>query len=101
MEDVLSQAVDLSGKVIVTCSLPMNSGNTGLVIGQTTSGAEELTKMLPKYTFSKYSNVTSHFFDHDGRRYSKPARIGSSLLLRQLDRKRPRRMKCAQAVQSG
>ena len=29
MDDVLSQAGDLSGKVIVTCSLPMNDGNTG------------------------------------------------------------------------
>ena len=44
MDDVLSQAGDLSGKVIVTCSLPMNDGNTGLVVGLTSSGAEELAK---------------------------------------------------------
>jgi len=43
MDDVLSQAGDLSGMVIVTCSLPMNDGNTGLV-GLTSSGAEELAK---------------------------------------------------------
>ena len=48
MDDVLSQTGDLSGKVIVTCSLPMDAGNTGLVIGHTSSGAEELAKKLPK-----------------------------------------------------
>src|SRR5438045_9789320 len=31
-DDVLSQAGDLSGKVVVTCSLPMNEADTGLVL---------------------------------------------------------------------
>ncbi len=48
MDDVLSQAGDLPGKVIVTCSLPMDAGNSGLVIGHTSSGAEELAKKVPK-----------------------------------------------------
>ncbi len=47
-DDVLKQAGDLSGKVIVTCSLPMDADNTKLVLGTTTSGAEELAKMIPK-----------------------------------------------------
>jgi predicted dinucleotide-binding enzyme len=42
VDDVLKQAGDLSGKVIVTCSLPMNAGNTALVVAHTSSGAEEL-----------------------------------------------------------
>jgi 8-hydroxy-5-deazaflavin:NADPH oxidoreductase len=46
--DVLRQAGDLSGKVIVTCSLPMDAGNTRLIVGRTKSGAEELTKKLPQ-----------------------------------------------------
>ncbi len=46
--DVLKQAGDLSGKVIVTCSLPMNADNTGLVIAHTSSGAEALAKKVPK-----------------------------------------------------
>jgi hypothetical protein len=46
--DVLKQAGDLSGKVIVTCSLPMNADNTGLVIVHTSSGAEALAKKVPK-----------------------------------------------------
>jgi predicted dinucleotide-binding enzyme len=48
VEEVLHQAGDLSGKVIVTCSLPMNADDAGLVLGHTTSGAEELAKMIPK-----------------------------------------------------
>jgi predicted dinucleotide-binding enzyme len=48
IDDVLKQAGDLSGKVIVSCSLPMNADNTGLVIGHTTSGAEALAKKVPK-----------------------------------------------------
>jgi hypothetical protein len=48
VDDVLQQAGDLVGKVIVTCSLPMNADDTGLVLGHTTSGAEELAKRIPK-----------------------------------------------------
>jgi len=47
-DDVLAQAGDLSGKVILTCSLPMNASNTDLVVAHTSSGAEELAKKLPK-----------------------------------------------------
>jgi predicted dinucleotide-binding enzyme len=48
IDDVLNQAGDLSGKVIVSCSLPMNADNTELVVAHTSSGAEELAKMNPK-----------------------------------------------------
>ena len=48
IDDVLNQTGDLSGKVIVTCSLPMNDDNTELVLSRTSSGAEELAKMVPK-----------------------------------------------------
>ena len=45
--DVLNQTGDLSGKVVVTCSLPMNDDNTELVVAHTSSGAEELARMIP------------------------------------------------------
>src|SRR5213593_4146095 len=48
IKEVLNQAGDLSGKVIVTCSLPMNDDNTELVVAHTSSGAEELARMVPK-----------------------------------------------------
>jgi 8-hydroxy-5-deazaflavin:NADPH oxidoreductase len=46
VDDVLKQAGDVSGKVIVTCSLPMNADDTGLVIAHTSSGAEALAKKV-------------------------------------------------------
>ena len=48
VDDVLKKAGDLSGKVVITCSLPMDDDDTRLVIGHTSSGAEELAKKLPK-----------------------------------------------------
>ncbi len=48
VDDVLKQAGELRGKVIVTCSLTMNESNTGLVIAHSSSGAEELAKKAPK-----------------------------------------------------
>ncbi len=48
VDDALNQAGDLSGKVVVTCSLPMNADNTELVVAHSSSGAEELAKKIPK-----------------------------------------------------
>ena len=48
VDDVLKQAGDLSGRVIVSCSLPMNADDTDLVFAHTSSGAEELAKKIPK-----------------------------------------------------
>ncbi len=47
VDDVLRQAGDLSGKVIVTTSLPMNADDSELVVAHTSSGAEELAKKVP------------------------------------------------------
>src|SRR3989442_8375949 len=46
VDDVLQQAGDLSGKVIVSCSLPMNDDNTDLIVAHTSSGAEALAKKI-------------------------------------------------------
>ncbi|MBI3448281.1 MAG: NADPH-dependent F420 reductase [Acidobacteria bacterium] len=45
--DVLREAGDLSGKVIMSCSLPLNDADTTLVVGHRSSGAEELARMVP------------------------------------------------------
>jgi predicted dinucleotide-binding enzyme len=59
-DDVLKQAGDLSGKVILTCSLPMDADNTKLIIGNTTSGAEELAKRVPRaHVVSAFNTVPS------------------------------------------
>lgn len=46
VDDVLQQAGDLSGKVIVSCTLPMNADDTDLVVAHTSSGAAELAKKV-------------------------------------------------------
>jgi predicted dinucleotide-binding enzyme len=75
MDDVLKQAGDLSGKVIVSCSLPMNADNTGLVVAHTSSGAEELAKMLPKArVVSAFNTVPSEvlFGVYEAKRNASP-----------------------------
>ena len=60
VDDVLKQAGDLSGKVIVSCSLPMNAEDTKLVIAHTSSGAEALAKKVRKAdVVSAFSSVPS------------------------------------------
>jgi predicted dinucleotide-binding enzyme len=44
VDDVLRQAGDLSGKVVVTCSLPMDDDDTDLIVAHTASGAEVLAR---------------------------------------------------------
>ena len=48
LDDVLKQAGDLSGKVVVSCSLPMKEDDSALVIAHTSSGAEALAQRLSK-----------------------------------------------------
>lgn len=48
LDDVLHQTGDLSGKVVVSCSLPMSEDDSDLVIAHTSSGAEELAKRIPR-----------------------------------------------------
>lgn len=48
VDDVLHLAGDLSGKVIITCSLPMNAADSDLAVGHTSSGAEQLARRAPR-----------------------------------------------------
>jgi 8-hydroxy-5-deazaflavin:NADPH oxidoreductase len=70
VDDVLQQAGDLSGKIIVSCSLPMNADDTALVVAQTSSGAEELAKRVPSgRVVSAFNTVPSEvLFDVFKRR---------------------------------
>lgn len=74
IDDVLEQAGDLSGQVVVTCSLPMDADNIGLVIGHTSSGAEELAKKVPKAkVVCAFNTVPSEvlFGVHEAKRRAK------------------------------
>src|SRR5436190_21503117 len=60
VDDVLKQAGDISGKVILSCTLPMNADNTDLVIAHTSSGADTLAKRVPKArVLSAFNTVPS------------------------------------------
>jgi len=60
MDDVLDHAGDLTGKVVVSCSLPMNADDTALVVAHTSSGAEQLAKRIPQAHFvSAFNTVPS------------------------------------------
>ena len=79
MDDVLAQAGDLSGKVIVSCSLPMNADDTDLLIAHTSSGAETLAKKVPKArVVSAFNTVPSEvLFDvfESRRKTNKPSLV--------------------------
>src|SRR5262249_41829087 len=74
VDDVLKQAGDVAGKVIVTCSLPMNASDTGLVVANTSSGAEQLAKKVTRAKIvSAFGTVPSEvlFGVFEARRKSK------------------------------
>ena len=79
-DDVLGQAGDLSGKVIVICSLPMNAEDTELVVGRTSSAAEELAKKVPKARIvSAFNTVPSEVlfdvFESRGKPAHRPSLV--------------------------
>ncbi|KIQ00230.1 MULTISPECIES: NAD(P)-binding domain-containing protein [Pseudomonas] len=47
LDDVLAQAGDLPGKVVLSCTMPLDAGNSELVVGHTDSGAESIACRLP------------------------------------------------------
>ncbi|HXW55371.1 MAG TPA: NADPH-dependent F420 reductase [Candidatus Cybelea sp.] len=60
VDDVLAQVGALSGKMLLTCSLPMSKNDSHMVIGHTTSGAEALAaKLLGAHVISAFSTVPS------------------------------------------
>jgi predicted dinucleotide-binding enzyme len=60
VDDVLAKSGDLAGKVIVSCSLPMNADDTALVVAHTSSGAEEIAKKVPSaHVVSAFGTVPS------------------------------------------
>ena len=65
IDDALKQAGHLVGKIIVTCSLPMNADDTELVVAHTSSGAEELARKAPEaHVVAAFNTVPSEVLFH-------------------------------------
>jgi len=74
IDDVLQQAGDIDGRVIVTCCLPMSEDNSGLVIAHTSSGAEDLARRYSTCpVVSAFGTIPSEvlFGVYEARRRSK------------------------------
>lgn len=65
LDDVLKQAGDLSGKTVITCSLPMSGDDSRLIIADTSSGAEALAKKIRRaHVVSAFGTVPSEVLFH-------------------------------------
>jgi predicted dinucleotide-binding enzyme len=77
--DVLRRAGSVSGKVLVSCSLPMNQTDTRLVVGHNSSGAERLAQRARRAkVVSAFSTVPSEvLFDvfQARRRATRPSLV--------------------------
>ncbi len=74
VKDVLKQTGNLAGKVIVSCSLPMNDDDTELVVARTSSGAEALAKKVRRaHVVAAFSTAPSEvlFSVFEARRKAK------------------------------
>ncbi|MBY5973713.1 NAD(P)-binding domain-containing protein [Ferrimonas balearica] len=58
VEDVLDQAGDLDGQLVLNCCVPLDEQNRDLVVGRTSSGAEELARMRPGARWVSCFNTT-------------------------------------------
>jgi predicted dinucleotide-binding enzyme len=73
VDDVLAQAGSLSGKTLLTCSLPMSEDDSHMVIGHATSGAEALAAKVPRaHVVSAFSTVPSEVLFEVFERRKKP-----------------------------
>ena len=60
VEDVLKKVGKLSGKLVLSCTLPMSADDSHLVVGHTQSGAEALAAKIPSaHVVSAFSTAPS------------------------------------------
>lgn len=73
--DVLDQAGDMAGQVVLNCCIPLDDSNTDIVVGKTTSGAEKLSEMRPKarWVSSFNTSPSESFRPVFARKGKKPA----------------------------
>jgi len=63
VDDALKRAGSLAGKLVITCSMPMNADDTELVVAHTSSGAEKLAKKIARSrVVAAFGTVPSEVF---------------------------------------
>jgi hypothetical protein len=66
--DALQAAGSLVGKVVIDCTNPVRHDLSGLVIGHTTSAAEEIAKMLPgAHVVKAFNTVFAEVYHSESR----------------------------------
>jgi 8-hydroxy-5-deazaflavin:NADPH oxidoreductase len=75
VDDVLAQAGGLSGKTVLSCTLPMSTDDSRLVIGHSSSGAEVLAaKLADAQVISAFSTIPSEVLNPVWARRRRKAR---------------------------
>src|SRR5579863_7200166 len=77
VDDVVGQTAEhLSGKIIISCCLPMNDDDTELVVAHTSSGAEEIAKRFRNaIVVSAFSTVPSEVLFEIGKKRPKSSLV--------------------------
>jgi predicted dinucleotide-binding enzyme len=72
----LAAAGDLSGKILVDLSNPLNADYSGLAVGHDTSAAEEIQKLAPKARVVKaFNTIFASIFAQGGKVGGTPATV--------------------------
>lgn len=75
VDDALAQTGTLSGKVVLSCCVPLNTANTELVVAHTDSGAEALARKIPQARLvAAFQTAPSESFFEVFSRRDQPAR---------------------------
>lgn len=78
-DDVLSQVGNLAGKLLISCSLPLDEDNHSLLVGPDSSGAEAIAIKVPEaHVVSAFNTIPNEvLFDvYNGRQHSsKPSLV--------------------------
>lgn len=73
--DAIASAGDLTGKILIDCTNPLQMGPNGLelALGQTTSGAERVAELAPKASVFKTLNQTGFANMEHAHEFALPA----------------------------
>ena len=69
VEDAIKAAGPMDGKIVIDCTNPLKADLSGLVIGYTTSAAEEIARMVPGARVVKaFNTMFAEVYHSDSRR---------------------------------